>query len=129
MYLLPDMLQDTADAQCIPLDLQDILLEYVNENCCSSSLCLTAAADYIGSSIYAVSRTFKERTGVGFKEYITAKRLQHACQLLETTELSVSKISAASGFENSTYFTTVFKREFGMPPSKYRTSTRRTEKF
>ena len=119
---------EEKDIQLIPADLHSYLLEYVNKNCYNSSLCLISVADAMNTSIYAVSRTFKELTGVGFKEYITAKRLQQACHLLETTGKTVTDIAAEAGFENATYFTTVFKREFGLPPSKYRTNAHHAEK-
>ena len=130
MMLEPDILDELTaeEGQSIPIDMHDHLLEYVNKNCCSSSLCLNAVADHMGSSIYAVSRAFKDITGVRFKDYVTAKRLEHACRLLESTDLSIWEISTESGFENSTYFTTVFKHEYGIPPSKYRANANKTKK-
>lgn len=127
MLLDPDVLQDTTDTQSIPADLHGPLLEYVNENCYNSALCLNSVADHMRTSIYAISRTFKDLTGVGFKEYVTGKRLQRACDLLMTTDKTIIEVASLSGFENATYFTTVFKNEFGIPPSKYRTSTLRAK--
>ena len=103
-------------------EMKALLLEYVNNNCLDSTLCLTSAADYMKTSIYTVSRLFKEATGMGFKDYITSRRLKHACHLLETTNLSVASIATECGFENTTYFSTLFKTEYGMTPSKYRAS-------
>ena len=126
-----DILEEAAGieaAQSIPADMHGYLLEYVNENFRSSSLCLTSVADHMGSSIYAISRTFKELTGVGFREYITGKRLQYACHLLGTSDKTIWEIATECGFENATYFTTVFRREYGTPPSRYRTAARRTAK-
>lgn len=120
-----DILNEEANVQSIPVDLHGQLLDYVNQHCCSSSLCLNSVADYMETSIYAVSRTFKELTGVGFREYVTGRRLQRACQLLSTTNHTIGEIAVQSGFENATYFTTVFKNEYGIPPSKYRTITRK----
>ncbi len=119
---------NSAEGQGYFSDLQAVLLDYVDRNCYDSGLCLNAAADYLNSSIYVVSRIFKDATGVGFKEYITGKRLQQACRLLETTSKTVSDVAAESGFENSTYFTTVFKNEYGIPPTKYRQNARNTGK-
>lgn len=105
----------TADLQ-----LQQRLLQFVDAHFAQSELCLTAAADHIGVSIYAVSRLFKEITGKGFKDYVTEKRLEHSHMLLCTTSKSIADISAESGFENSNYFSTVFKQKYGIPPTKYR---------
>ena len=102
------------------LQLQQRLLQYVDTHFIHSELCLTAAADHIGTSIYAVSRLFKEITGKGFKDYVTEKRLEHGHMLLCTTQKSIADISAESGFENANYFSTLFKQKYGMPPTKYR---------
>ena len=103
-----------------PDQIEQQLLDFVDERYLDSSLCLSAAADYLQTSIYTVSRIFKERTGMGFKEYITGKRLRQACRLLRTTNLPVTTIAAQCGFENANYFTVVFRTEYGIPPSKYR---------
>ena len=104
----------------VDLKLQQKLLRYVDDNFCSSELCLTTAADHLDTSIYAVSRLFKEATGRGFKDYVTEKRLEYGHMLLCTTQSSVAEISAAAGFENANYFSTVFKLKYGLPPTKYR---------
>lgn len=104
----------------VDLKLQQKLVRYVDDNFRSSELCLTTAADYLDTSIYAVSRLFKEATGRGFKDYVTEKRLEYGHMLLCTTQSSVAEISAAAGFENSNYFSTVFKLKYGLPPTRYR---------
>lgn len=100
--------------------MEQKLLAFVDENYQDSSVCLSAAADHLQTSIYTVSRFFKECTGMGFKEYITGKRLRQACKLLRTTNKSVTAIASECGFENASYFTVVFRSEYGIPPSKYR---------
>lgn len=100
--------------------LKSKLLDYVNQNFTSGELCLSSAADYLQTSIYTVSRIFKETTGIGFKEYITEKRLQHACMLLRRSNMAISDIGAACGFDNADYFTVIFRNKFGMAPSKFR---------
>lgn len=105
----------TMDAQ-----LQQRLLQYVDQNFTDSSLCLTTAADHMGISIYTVSRLFKEVTGTGFKDYIVVKRLEYGHTLLCTTTKSIAEVSAAAGFDNANYFSTIFKAKYGMPPTKYR---------
>lgn len=103
-----------------PQERQERLLAYVDKNYLDNTICLTSVADYMQTSIYTVSRLFKEITGQGFKEYIMNKRLQKACSLLEASYLPVSEIAMACGFDDANYFTIVFKRKYGMPPSKYR---------
>ena len=71
-------------------------------------------------SIYAVSRLFKEGTGSGFKEYVINKRLERAMELLTTTDTPVGEIARSVGFENSTYFSTAFKKHYGISPTQLR---------
>lgn len=101
-------------------EMKELLIDYVNKNCLDSTICLTSAADYMNTSIYTVSRLFKEATGMGFKDYITSRRLKHACHLLKTTTMSVNAIAAECGFERIAYFSTIFKNEYGVAPSVYR---------
>ena len=63
--------------QSMNIQLQKRLLQYVEENYTSSDLSLHTAANHIGTSIYVVSRLFKEATGKGFKDYVVDKRLDH----------------------------------------------------
>lgn len=101
-------------------ELRNKLLAYVDQNYANSDLCLSSAADYLKTSIYTVSRIFKEITGYGFKEYITEKRLQHACALLKKSNMPISEVGAACGFDNAEYFTVIFRNRFGVAPSKFR---------
>jgi len=112
--------KEEVSCQAQQKQLEEQLLAFVDARYLDSSLCLSAAADHLQTSIYSVSRIFKERTGMGFKEYITGKRLRQACRLLRTTNLSVTSIASQCGFENANYFTVVFRTEYGIPPSKYR---------
>lgn len=104
----------------VNVQLQKQLLQYVDENFNDTQLCLNSAADHLETSIYVVSRLFKEATGIGFKEYIINKRLEYACHLLRETNESIAVIAEKTGFEGATYFSAVFKQKYGIPPTKYR---------
>ena len=119
---LPAQLRSESNASP-PEDTEELcrkMIDYVDRNCIDSSICLTSVADYLHTSIYTVSRLFKEKTGLGFKEYITGKRLERACSLLEATSTTVTEIAAECGFESISYFGAVFKNVYGISPSKFR---------
>jgi AraC-like DNA-binding protein len=101
-------------------DTKELLIAYLDEHFRNKDLCLNSVADAMNLSIYTVSRLYKEATGRGFKEYITEKRLTYACRLLKTTDLSIAAIASQSGFSDSSYFSAIFKRTYGMPPNMYR---------
>lgn len=66
------------------------------------------------------SRSFKEETGTSFVNYLTEIRLRHSVQLLETTAMRVQDIAQAAGYNNVSYFSTCFKKKYGMSPYEYR---------
>ena len=67
-----------------------------------------------------LSKFIKKHTGHTFKELLQTKRLNQAVFLLSTTELAVSDIIAAVGYDNTSYFYRVFQERFQMTPGEYR---------
>ena len=53
-------------------------------------------------------------------EFITRVRIMHAKELLMFSEKPISEISAESGFQDSSYFSVVFKKYEGMSPAEFR---------
>jgi len=58
--------------------------------------------------------------GMGIAEYVKSKRMAKAKSMLKNSEASVAEISEMIGFDDYTYFCKVFKKEFGLSPTKYR---------
>jgi transcriptional regulator GlxA family with amidase domain len=71
-----------------------------------------------------LSRRFKGALGTNPAEYRTQCRVQEARRLLLETAMSVEEIAEACGFENGFYFSRVFTRETGQPPSRFRKNYR-----
>ena len=74
-----------------------------------------------------ISHIFKKNTGKSFREYLTEIRLDDAKMLLTYSALSITEISFSVGFSDSGYFSSVFKKRFGISPASYRKSAK-TEK-
>ncbi|MDU1892512.1 MAG: two-component regulator propeller domain-containing protein [Dysgonomonas sp.] len=71
----------------------------------------------------AMSRTLffsrlKSLTGKGPQEFIRIIRLQKAAELLKEGR-NVTEVAADTGFVNTKYFSSLFKKQFGVQPSKY----------
>lgn len=62
----------------------------------------------------------KELTGYSPKEFIRTIRLKKAAQFLKKTDLTVSEIAYQVGFKYPKYFSTCYRRQFGITPSQYR---------
>lgn len=69
-------------------------------------------------------RTFKELFHRTPHQYLTARRLERAAELLTHTELSVTEIGLAVGFESLGSFSWLFRRQTGLSPQAYRLATR-----
>lgn len=63
---------------------------------------------------------FKRETGVSLWNYLTTVRIQHAKQLLETTDLRSYEIAFQVGYDNPSYFSKLFKKYENMTPNEYR---------
>ncbi len=67
-----------------------------------------------------LSKMYKKQTGKSLKDYICEYRIEQAKILLKKGELLVSDVAEEVGFDNFTYFSTLFKKYTGMTPNQYR---------
>lgn len=65
-------------------------------------------------------RVFKNKTGMSILEYMARARIEAAKKILKGTQLPVKEVAYMVGYEDSVYFTKVFRKETGMTPSKFR---------
>jgi AraC family transcriptional regulator len=69
-------------------------------------------------------RTFRKVFGGTPHQFLTERRVQEAKRLLAATELSVTDICLACGFESLGSFSSLFRKRCGSPPSEYRETKR-----
>ena len=86
----------------------------------SKSLKVAAVAQLAGLSPSHYNALFKEQTGYSPIDYFIRLRMHQACQLLDTTTLSVKRIAAVIGYDDPLYFSRVFKGVNDVSPSEYR---------
>ena len=94
-------------------------VDYMEKNY-ASPIALTDVAAHVGLSSEYLSRLFKEDTGVKFVVYLNNLRLRHALSLLENTSLKVYEVAERVGYSNLSYFSTVFKKNFGQNPFEFK---------
>ncbi len=75
---------------------------------------------HVNSSYF--STLFKQEMGITFTDYLNSLKIEHACQLLSGTNLSIIDVSLSTGFDDQSYFTKVFKKAKGMTPKAYRSA-------
>lgn len=66
------------------------------------------------------SHIFHKETGKPFKKWLNGIKIEHACRLLENSELSVLEISLECGFRSISHFGKIFKNAVGITPKEYR---------
>lgn len=77
-------------------------------------------AEYVFLNKDYLSRIFKDETGMSIVDYIIKKKIHVACELLSTTNLSVSKAAECVGYTHMPYFSKIFKKVTGMTPNEYK---------
>src|SRR5262249_19577689 len=83
-------------------------------------LSLTVLADIACLSPYHFSRSFKHAVGVGPQRYVIQRRLERAKTLLRRTCQPLALIALEAGFGDQSRFTTIFHREMGVTPGRFR---------
>lgn len=102
----------------VKIDLS-FILKYIDEN-----YMLPIDLNYF-SVMYHYSydrfrHIFKEKTGMAPKEYILHKRLLRSKQLLKSETERITEIAFECGFYDSSQFSRIFKKTFGVTPLQYR---------
>ena len=67
-----------------------------------------------------LAKLFKAETGIVIKDFIHQCRIERAKELLRTSDTSISMIASQVGFDNFSYFSTVFKKLTGVSPQLFR---------
>jgi len=89
---------------------------------------LDTLAAMLGTNATRLSREFQKVFGMGPISWLRKQRLAAAAALLESGEGSVQKIAVHVGYPDANNFSTAFRREFGVPPLRYKETRGRKEK-
>ncbi|WP_367319091.1 helix-turn-helix domain-containing protein [Streptomyces sp. HUAS ZL42] len=77
-------------------------------------------AESVALSPSRFAHLFTQQLGLSPMRALREARLSHAARLLESTDLSVERVAAASAFASPFHFNRVFRERYGMPPGAYR---------
>lgn len=93
---------------------------YIDNHLGDSSLSMQQVANEFAMSASYFSTEFRKVVGYTFTEYLMMARIQRAGELLKNSQLKVYEVAEALGYKNTTYFSTLFKRQYGVTPKQYR---------
>ncbi len=94
--------------------------KYIENNYMDPDISLETICAQLHISSAYFSTIFKKETGESYSSYLTHVRLEKAADLLGTTDDKTYLIARQVGYEEPNYFGYVFKKQYGMTPSKFR---------
>jgi YesN/AraC family two-component response regulator len=74
-------------------------------------------------SYKTLSRAFNREVGMSITEYITRCRIKHAMELLTSSNLKITEISARVGYNYPSYFAKAFHEATGKTPQEFRSDS------
>ena len=100
-------------------------LDYIEQNYKTATL--TELCVRLHLPMHVLSKMIKKNTGFNFKELLQRKRMNKAIELMCETELPISDIIAAVGYENGSDFHRVFREKYHVTPRAFREINRKRE--
>lgn len=96
-----------------------LIKRYIEEHY-QEDISLGTAAAIVNISPVYLSRLFKKNEGINFLDYLNQYRILVAKDLLKNPKCNVIEVAEKSGFNNTKYFSKIFKKNVGITPSEYK---------
>ena len=93
--------------------------EYLDEHFTEKIMLEELAEKFFINKFY-LSKIFKETYGTTVNNYLIAKRITRAKQLLRFTDMTVDEVGVAVGMGDANYFSRMFRKVEGISPREYR---------
>ena len=95
------------------------IVHYINHNYAQPTLSLNSLSKNFHFDPSYLSKIFHRDIGKSLSQYIMDLRLTKAFELLQTTNMMVKEVSIAVGYDDTGFFSKLFKRKFGSSPTSY----------
>lgn len=94
--------------------------QYINLHFMEYDISLQCVSKAVNMSSCYFSLLFKQESGQSFVSYLTDLRIEKAKYLLQYTDQKAYEIAFAIGYDNPSYFSTLFKKNTGLSAKEYR---------
>ncbi len=108
-------------------DTVEAVRQYILANLQDPGMCIDTLCQNFQISNSLLSRRFHQKTGTKLIDFIHISRINHAKQLLFSSDMEINEIAVNSGYYDGPSFSRVFKRYTGLAPRDYRTASRQQE--
>ena len=117
---------ELLETQSSPLQIFQRIVKYCNDHYLEESLSLDSISLALGISKFHISRIISQKLKINFSTYVNTLRINHACNLLNTTDESITYIALECGYGTIRNFNRIFLKYMGQTPSEFKAT--RTEK-
>lgn len=95
-------------------------IKQIIENYYYQDLKLDDIANRLSQSVSTICHEFKKHTGISIMQYKIQKQIEEAKNLLILSDMNISQIASLVGFNNTSYFTKMFKKYYNTTPKEYK---------
>jgi len=95
------------------------MLSFIHQNY-TNPITLNKIADAAHLSVSACARSFKKSIQMTPYDYLVTYRIKKSCELLESTEYTITEIAGRVGFNHVNHFIQTFKKHRDITPKEFR---------
>lgn len=111
--------QRCTEAVANPQDVVQIVVNYINENYSHDISLQKLAENVLFMNPSYLSFLIKERLHTTYSQYLKQVRMEKARAYLSRDDITVTEVASLCGYNDTSQFITVFKKENGVTPKRY----------
>ncbi|SDB84076.1 AraC-type DNA-binding protein [Pelagirhabdus alkalitolerans] len=101
------------------IDYVEQAKQFIHHHYWKNTLRVSDIVDAVNIERSYLFRLFKDATGLSISSYLTSYRVEQACELLSSSDLSIKSVAYSVGYKDPLYFSRVFKKTVSQTPSAY----------
>jgi YesN/AraC family two-component response regulator len=99
--------------------LMERIIDSINKHLSDSDFSVEMLCDEVGMSRANLHRKMKQMTGITASDFLRNLRMEQAARLLSEQKVNITQVAYSVGFSSLPYFSTAFKKHFGISPTEY----------